>query len=208
MATKPPKNPSPKKPKPAAGKKGKPGTKRGKPPVQEPGFFSLSGKGFYVVAACLVVILSTSFYLFFIRPYAYRWKPCYGAKMYGVCLPLNYEIHGIDISHHQGDIDWGVLQTMQANAFPLKFAFIKATEGGDLADPKFPFNFAEARRHGYIRGAYHFFNPSTPASRQAPLRAHAAPRARRGCPRGRWAPPTGQRPRRGRHARTRSEPGS
>ncbi len=167
MATSPKKKPVPKKPQPKGRKQRKTTGRRGKKAAQEPGFFSLSGKGFYVVAACLAVLLSTGFYFFFIRPYAYRWKPCYGAKMYGVCLPLGYEIHGIDLSHHQGDIDWEVLQTMQSNGFPLRFAFIKATEGGDLADPRFSYNFAQARSHGYIRGAYHFFNPSTPASRQA-----------------------------------------
>ena len=39
------------------------------------------------IGACFVIC----FYYFFIRPYAYRWKPCYGMKAYGVCLPYGFE---------------------------------------------------------------------------------------------------------------------
>lgn len=107
------------------------------------------------------------FYYFFIRPYAYRWKPCYGCREYGVCMPFGYEVHGLDISHHQGTVDWEMLGQLQSERYPLKFIFIKATEGGDLADDKFDGNFRSVREHGYIRGAYHFFTPSTPPQKQA-----------------------------------------
>lgn len=59
-----------------------------------------------LLAFCIIAVFSAGFYWFFIRPYAYRWKPCYGLKGYGVCMPCNYEVHGIDISHYQGIIDW------------------------------------------------------------------------------------------------------
>ena len=62
-----------------------------------------------LLAIVIVFVFSAAFYIFFIRPYAYRWKPCNGIKGYGVCLPCNYTIHGIDISHYQGNIDWPVL---------------------------------------------------------------------------------------------------
>jgi lysozyme len=39
----------------------------------------------------------------------------------------------------------------------VRFAFIKATEGGDRRDPEFGRNWAGARRAGIARGAYHFF---------------------------------------------------
>lgn len=55
-----------------------------------------------LLAFCIIAVFSAGFYWFFIRPYAYRWKPCYGLKGYGVCMPCNYEVHGIDISHYQG----------------------------------------------------------------------------------------------------------
>lgn len=121
----------------------------------------------YVLSGCIAVVFAVGFYYFFIRPYAYRWKPCYGCREYGVCMPVGYEIHGIDISHYQGDIDWAALGQYQSEAYPLRFVFVKATEGGDLNDETFSKNFDAARKHGYIRGAYHFFNPSTPALKQA-----------------------------------------
>lgn len=121
----------------------------------------------YVLAGLLVVFLSVGFYWFFIRPYAYRWKPCYGMKGYGVCLPCSYEVHGIDISHYQGDIDWATLSMQREGEFPIRFVFMKATEGGDHLDENFASNFEQARRHGFIRGVYHFFIPRTDALRQA-----------------------------------------
>lgn len=62
-----------------------------------------------------------AFYYFFIRPYAYRWKPCYGLKAYGICVPCCYDVHGIDISHYQGDIDWGQLTQSRLTDFPIEF---------------------------------------------------------------------------------------
>lgn len=120
-----------------------------------------------VLAGLLVVLFSFGFYWFFIRPYAYRWKPCYGLKGYGVCLPCRYDVHGIDISHYQGSIDWDLLSKQREGEFPIRFVFMKATEGGDHSDENFANNFYQARQHGFIRGAYHFFIPQTDACRQA-----------------------------------------
>ncbi|WP_353332884.1 glycoside hydrolase family 25 protein [Bacteroides sedimenti] len=120
-----------------------------------------------VFAVFLILIFSALFYWFFIRPYSYRWKPCIGDKEYGVCMPLGYEVHGIDISHYQGEIDWKELVHYQSPDYPLQFVFIKATEGGDFKDNTFQKNFESARQYGFIRGAYHYFNPGAPASKQA-----------------------------------------
>lgn len=122
---------------------------------------------YYALMGVAAVIFIAFFYYFFIRPYAYRWKPCYGLKAYGVCLPYGYKVHGFDISHHQGDIDWAELSKTQYTPFPIRFVFIKASEGGDFSDTAFRQNFESARKYGFIRGAYHFFNPKTDASRQA-----------------------------------------
>lgn len=120
-----------------------------------------------VLAGVIAVFFSVGFYYFFIRPYSYRWKPCRGHKEYGVCIPSGYEVHGIDISHYQGEIDWEKLLLNRYTSSPLHFVFMKATEGGDHGDDTFQRNFSEARRHGFIRGAYHFFNPRTDALKQA-----------------------------------------
>ena len=97
-------------------------------------------------AAGIVLVFSVGFYLFFIRPYAYRWKPCHGQKGYGVCIPCNYEVHGVDVSHYQGAIDWGRVAADSLGDFPLRFVFMKATEGGDHGDTTFLRHFEEARR--------------------------------------------------------------
>ena len=115
----------------------------------------------------ILILLAVGFFFVFIRPYAYRWKPCYGAKAYGACLPSKYEVHGIDISHHQGAINWEQLQKTQNTPFPIRFVFIKASEGGDFGDSIFQRNFSNARKFGFIRGAYHFYNPATDPDKQA-----------------------------------------
>ena len=120
-----------------------------------------------LLAVLVVVIFVSGFYYFFIRPYAYRWKPCYGMKGYGVCMPAGYSMHGIDVSHYQGDINWKMLEQTRQGKFPVQFIFMKATEGGDFSDDKFVANFDSAKAHGFIRGAYHFYNPKTGADKQA-----------------------------------------
>jgi lysozyme len=59
---------------------------------------------------------------------------------------------GIDVSHHQGRIDW---QKLPAQGVDL--AYIKATEGGDHRDSRFIENWTAAHQAGIRRGAYHFF---------------------------------------------------
>ena len=69
---------------------------------------------------------------------------------------------GIDVSYWQGEIDWE-----QVRDAGVAFTFIKATEGGDLVDPKFLENWEGAKRTGIARGAYHFLYWCRPADEQA-----------------------------------------
>lgn len=121
----------------------------------------------YLLYVLVIIVFVSGFYYFFIRPYAYRWKPCYGLKGYGICMPSGYQVHGIDVSHYQGDINWKMLEQTRQGQFPIQFIFMKATEGGDYSDDRFTANFDSARAHGFIRGAYHFYNPKTDANKQA-----------------------------------------
>ncbi len=63
-----------------------------------------------------------------------------------------FPIRGIDVSHHQSDIDWQEVRNQG-----IEFAFIKATEGGDFKDPDFEKNRLLAKQAGLKIGAYHFF---------------------------------------------------
>lgn len=70
-------------------------------------------------------------------------------------------IQGIDVSRWQLDIDW-----QRVRAAGTRFAFIKATEGGDHLDPRFRDNWREAKEAGIPRGAYHFVFWCRPARDQ------------------------------------------
>ena len=83
-----------------------------------------------------------------------------------VC-PRVFQVHGIDVSHYQGNIDWKMLTQTRQGKFPIHFVFMKASEGGDYGDKAFITNFDSAKTHGFIRGAYHFYNPKTDPIRQA-----------------------------------------
>ncbi len=63
-----------------------------------------------------------------------------------------YPVRGIDISSHNGDIDFGALK--QAG---IDFVLIKASEGSSFKDPRFYTNIARARKAGLKVSAYHFF---------------------------------------------------
>jgi lysozyme len=76
--------------------------------------------------------------------------------------PAAYEVSGIDVSKYQGDIDW-----TSVRAAGVRFAWIKATEGGDRFDEKFAQNWASAKAAGVPRGAYHFAYWCRPMEEQA-----------------------------------------
>src|SRR4030095_13913317 len=62
------------------------------------------------------------------------------------------ERYGVDVSAHQGEIDWP-----RVAADEIRFAYIKASEGGSWTDSRFRANWAAAGAAGPDPGAYHFF---------------------------------------------------
>jgi lysozyme len=91
--------------------------------------------------------------------------------------PRDYPIHGIDVSKFQGDIDWS-----KVAGSGVKFAWIKASEGGDRADARFQANWTGAKEAGIPRGAYHFVYWCRPPMEEmanfeqnAPVEADALP---------------------------------
>lgn len=72
-------------------------------------------------------------------------------------------LHGIDVSHWQGTVDWPTV-----SGTDKVFVFLKASDvvsGVDYVDPTYLGNRAEAQAAGLLAGAYHFARPSgtTPA---------------------------------------------
>jgi len=80
------------------------------------------------------------------------------ARYYGP----RYAIQGIDVSNHNGPIDW-----KRVSQDDVHFAYIKSTEGGDWTDARFRENWQAAKAAGVPRGAYHFFTFKTPGAVQA-----------------------------------------
>ena len=114
----------------------------------------------WTVTAILGIAYICFMYVYYLKPYFYRWD--FGDTYVG--SPV---VHGIDVSHHQGDIDWKRLARAEHTGSGIHFVFMKATEGSDWADSAFQYNFAQARANGFIRGAYHFFSNTSPAEEQA-----------------------------------------
>lgn len=76
--------------------------------------------------------------------------------------PDKVQFDGIDISRHQGNINW---EELKKNT-KIKFVYIKATEGSNLVDPRYRDNLRNARKHGFKVGSYHFFTDLSSARQQ------------------------------------------
>ncbi|CAM3157599.1 GH25 family lysozyme [Streptobacillus felis] len=76
-------------------------------------------------------------------------------------LSQKYDIHGIDISHHQVRLNWSQIDKR------YKFVFMKATEGKDHLDRDFFYNWNRAQLTGFRVGAYHFFSMLSTGEEQA-----------------------------------------
>ena len=113
-----------------------------------------------------VVFISVAYYLFF-RPYLYLLRPCKGEQHYDICMPKGYSLYGIDVSRHQGRINWERLKEGDGKSAPISFVYVKATEGSDFTDVMFAENFAKAKEKGLIRGAYHYFGKHSSGLAQA-----------------------------------------
>jgi len=86
---------------------------------------------------------------------------------FGIAIPENYSIHGIDVSKYQDYIAWEEVKNMKVKNISLGFSFIKATEGIGNTDPQFKRNWKKAGEQEMIRGAYHFFIGSKDGKMQA-----------------------------------------
>ncbi|WP_298737310.1 glycoside hydrolase family 25 protein [uncultured Chitinophaga sp.] len=86
---------------------------------------------------------------------------------FGIDMPVNYSIHGIDVSKFQREINWEAVRQMQVDKIRISFTFIKATEGITRQDAAFKRNWDKAGKAGLVRGAYHFFYSTRDPIKQA-----------------------------------------
>ncbi len=113
---------------------------------------------FVLPTSLAIVTLCAAGYLFFIREDrsgSFDLNP----------LPVGYHSHGIDVSHHQGKIDWDEL--LSAMDSTLSFIYCKATEGVRFVDDQWETNEAALSQSHVSHGAYHFFKPKQDAIHQA-----------------------------------------
>lgn len=81
-----------------------------------------------------------------------------------------YPVRGIDISHHNGEVDFSRVAGEDAD---VGFVYLKATEGTDFVDPAFIRNARLSVAAGIPTGAYHFFRYDTDGELQALNFIHA-----------------------------------
>ena len=79
-----------------------------------------------------------------------------------MCEDTCSHIHGIDMSHYQGNVFW---ENIGDNT-SMAYVYLKATEGGDRVDQKFEQNIVMAHVYGLKVGSYHFYRPKTEQRKQ------------------------------------------
>ena len=79
---------------------------------------------------------------------------------FNYAIPNNYKGFGIDVSHHQGKINWDTLFSTPISP-SIQFVYIKATEGKDHKDREWKYNREQLIKKNIKHGAYHFFRPET-----------------------------------------------
>ena len=122
-----------------------------------------SSHSFFKIFFWLCLIIVTLYYVvqFFSSP------PSIFYPGFQIDIPPGYEIHGIDVSKYQNNINWKEVKNMEEKGIKIGFVFIKATEGTSIVDAQFRRNWIEAEEQNMPKGAYHFFVSNRNAKKQA-----------------------------------------
>lgn len=83
--------------------------------------------------------------------------PAQDTSNYVQCEDTCSHIHGIDLSHYQGEVFW---EHVGDNS-KMAYVYLKATEGSTHIDKTHKRNIDLAHRYGLKVGSYHFFRPKT-----------------------------------------------
>ena len=114
-------------------------------------------KKFLAVIGAVIIIFLLVFFIFF--------------NPFKKTLVNMERVEGIDVSNHQGEIDWKAVSDSG-----VIFAYLKATEGSTYVDSYFEANWKASRKNDIATGAYHFFNMKAPGIDQAKLFAQVVPK--------------------------------
>lgn len=122
-----------------------------------------------ILIASLVLIgaITVAAYLFKsdLARYYGNYRSARASSIYLESQIRKYDIHGIDVSHHQGTIDWDEV-THPDSTKQISFAFIRASVGLDK-DKKFKRNWKNASKEGIAVGAYHYYWANVNSAKQA-----------------------------------------
>jgi lysozyme len=102
----------------------------------------------------LLLLLSGAAYFYHYYTLSHR-----AHKDYGITIPEGFSSVGIDVSHHQGKINWEHLYDTAFASTPPDFVYLKATEGMTHVDTRWKRNRASCLKLSIKHGAYHFFQP-------------------------------------------------
>ena len=78
------------------------------------------------------------------------------------CEDTCSHVHGIDLSHYQGEVFWEAI----GDNSKMAYVYLKATEGGDRIDDMYEQNIELAHKYGLKVGSYDFFRPKTDLTKQ------------------------------------------
>jgi len=87
-------------------------------------------------------------------------------RIYEVLSKHPDKVVGFDVSQYQGTIQWNEIRKIE-DTFQLQFVFVRATAGKNKVDSKFKNNWKQAKKHQFIRGAYHYYRPNENSIQQA-----------------------------------------
>ena len=119
-----------------------------------------------IITGATAILLLTATWLVY-QKFIYRKLKFVRYPEFGITIPEQYSIHGIDVSKYQSTIAWEEVKAMKVKEIQLGFSYIKATEGIGNKDPNFKRNWKKTKDNGIIRGAYHFFIGSKDGRMQA-----------------------------------------
>jgi lysozyme len=118
----------------------------------------------WLIVIIILVSFSIATYFFNAR---YNRPAFVHYRAFGIDMPAQYGIHGIDVSKYQKTIGWKLVKEMEADDIRIGFVFMKATEGLTNVDNQFRRNWIQAKKAEIPRGAYHFFIASKSGKAQA-----------------------------------------
>ena len=98
----------------------------------------------WILVFCVLIVLALGTW-FFVRWLAYRKAKFTRYPEFGINIPNEYSIHGIDVSRYQHIIAWEEVAEMQVSHIRIGFVFMKATEGIGNMDVQFPRNWKKSR---------------------------------------------------------------